>query len=171
MTATARLLDRPVSGSSLAPAMTASARPVRAGRMDFSATDTAPYWARQFARRFLGNCDAITADTAESAVLLVSELVTNAYEATAPDVIRDLPYSQRLVAPVITLSLRHFPAVLLIEVIDSSPDMPHLENSGPDDEGGRGLFVTQELSLDWGYFPVHRIGKCVYAILPAGAAP
>ena len=168
MTANGRLLDRPVTGSvtELAPA---SPRPLRAGCMDFSALESAPYWARKFARRFLGHCHDITTETAENAVLLVSELVTNAYQATGVPADPETTYSQRANAPVITLSLRHFRAVLLIEVIDSSPLMPHLEDSGTDDENGRGLILAEALSAGWGYFPVSGGGKCVYCILRAVA--
>lgn len=61
---------------------------------------------------------------------------------------------------------RRFPAVLLIEVIDSSPLMPHLEDAGADDEHGRGLMLTEALSADWGYFSIRRSGKCVFCISP-----
>lgn len=164
MTANGRLLDRPVTGSVAEPEPTpASPRPLLAGCMNFAALDSAPYWARKFTRRFLGCCHDITTETAENAVQLVSELMTNAYRATG--VPPGGTYSQRADAPVITLSLRHFRAVLLIEVIDSSPLMPHLADSCADGENGRGLLIAQALSADWGCFPVPQGGKCVYCIL------
>ena len=43
--------------------------------------------------------------------------------------------------------------------------MPHMEDSGTEDERGRGLTLTEALSADWGYFPVQWAGKCVYCIL------
>jgi anti-sigma regulatory factor (Ser/Thr protein kinase) len=164
MTANGRLPGRPVTGSVAGPAQ-ASPEPIRTGRMDLSAQQSAPYWARRFARRFLGHCHDITTETAENAELLVSELVTNAYQATGIPAGLEATYSRLADAPVITLSLRHFPAVLLIEVIDSSPLMPHLEDSGAGDEHGRGLMLTEALSADWGYFPGPQYGKCVYCIL------
>lgn len=164
MTANGRLLENPVTGSVTEPAL-ASPQPLYAGRMDFSAQQSAPYWARKFAQRFLGHCHDITTQTAANAELLVSELVTNAYQATGIPAGLEATYSQLAHAPVITLSLRHFPAVLLIEVIDSSPLMPHVEDSGTEDERGRGLILTEALSADWGYFPVQWAGKCVYCIL------
>lgn len=162
MTANGRLLSRPVTGSFAGPEAM-SPRPLRAGYMDFAALDSAPYWARKFTRRFIGHCHDITTETAENAELLVSELVTNSYLATG--VPADAPYSQRSAAPVIRLSLRRFPAVLLIEVIDSSALMPHMADPGDGDENGRGLLLTDVLSAEWGYFPVPRNGKCVYCIL------
>jgi anti-sigma regulatory factor (Ser/Thr protein kinase) len=133
--------------------------------MDFAALNSAPHWARKFTRRFLGCCHGITTETAENAELLVSELVTNAYQATG--IPPDAPYSKRTAAPVIRLSLRRFSAALLIEVIDVSPLMPHLANSGTDDENGRGLLLTDALSAEWGSFPILPDRKCVYCILRA----
>ncbi len=169
MTANARLLNRPVTESVTALIPAVSPRPLRAAHMDFSALESAPYWARKFARRFLGHCHDITRETAENAELLVSELVTNAYQATGVPSGPETTYSQRADAPVITLSLRHFRAELLIEVIDSSPLMPHLTDPGIDAENGHGLMLTEALSTEWGYFPVSYGGKCVYCVLPTGA--
>jgi anti-sigma regulatory factor (Ser/Thr protein kinase) len=92
----------------------------------------------------------------EMANLLISELVTNAYNAMS-----DLAY-----ATVIEFSLRLFADRLLIEVIDSSPDHPVL--NPPDDpsaENGRGLSIVADLSSEWGYFR-HQGKKVVYCILP-----
>ena len=65
---------------------------------------------------------------------------------------------------VISLSLRHFPRGLLIEVIDSSPEPPVLAKPDADMEHGRGLWIVAALSREWGYFPVHN-GKSVYSML------
>lgn len=165
MTANGRLLDSPVTGS-FTQKVPASLSLLRAGFMDFAALESAPYWARKFTRRFLGCCHGITTETAENAELLVSELVTNAYQAAG--VPPGAPYSERAAAPVITLSLRHFPAVLLAEVIDTAPAMPHIADAGTDDENGRGLLLTEALSTQWGYFPVPPDRKCVYCILRVG---
>jgi anti-sigma regulatory factor (Ser/Thr protein kinase) len=165
MTANGRLLDRPVTGSFTQP-VPGPLRLLRAGYMDFAALESAPFWARKFTRRFLGCCHGIATDTAENAELLVSELVTNAYQATG--VTSGAPYSERSAAPVIRLSLRHFPAVLLIEVIDASTAMPHMTDSGTGDESGRGLLMADALSAEWGYFPVSPDGKCVYCVLRTG---
>lgn len=162
MTANGRLLERPVTGSFARP-VPESLRLLRAGFMDFASLESAPYWARKFTRRFLGCCHGISTETGENAELLVSELVTNAYQATgAPP---GASYSEVVAAPVIRLSLRHFPAVLLIEVIDTTPVMPHLADAGTDEENGCGLLLTDALSAQWGYFPVPPDGKCVYCIL------
>jgi hypothetical protein len=69
-----------------------------------------------------------------------------------------------VVTAVISLSLRHFSHGLLIEVIDSSPELPALVKLDPDTEHGRGLWIVAALSREWGYFPV-RNEKCVYSLL------
>lgn len=168
VTANGQLPDLPVTGS-VTELVPASPRPLRAGCTDFSALDSAPYRARKFARHFLDTCHGITKETAENAELLVSELVTNAYQAADVSIDPHATCSQCAEASVITLSLRQFHAELLIEVIDSSPQMPCRADSGTDAESGRGLLLTEVLSAEWGYFRVPHGGKCVYCILSASA--
>ncbi|WP_031048412.1 ATP-binding protein [Streptomyces sp. NRRL F-5650] len=87
------------------------------------------------------------------AVLLVSELVTNALRHAAG------PIGVRLV---------HGPAgpgavagVLRVEVSDSVPDPPRGRTVGPDDEDGRGLQLLAAVARDWGTRP-HGTGKAVW---------
>ena len=102
--------------------------------------------------------------TAETAELLVSELVTNAVRF-AGDPARAQRYSERANAGLIALSLRHFRECLLIEVYDTDDNPPVL--SGPDDdaESGRGLILVDALSKEWSYFFPPGRGKVVYCIL------
>ncbi|HVT69962.1 MAG TPA: ATP-binding protein, partial [Trebonia sp.] len=106
-------------------------------------------------RWFTGNCARISEDTAESATLVVSELVTNAILA-----------SMKLDESVfVELSLRLFDNRLLIEVSDSSPELPVPGN--PEDfesEGGRGLLSVSAVSAQWGYF-LYGERKVVFAVL------
>jgi anti-sigma regulatory factor (Ser/Thr protein kinase) len=94
--------------------------------------------------------------------LLVSELVTNAFEAMSAN-----PSSG---IACIELSLRLFEDHLLIEVIDSSPKAPVPRlTCDAEAENGRGLAVVDHVSQEWGYF--WRTGrKVVYCILPLEAA-
>jgi anti-sigma regulatory factor (Ser/Thr protein kinase) len=123
---------------------------------------SAAAWARHDVTWFMRNCrDAPDDDLIQMANLLISELVTNAYNATF-----DLEP-----ATVIEFSLRLFADRLLIEVIDSSPDDPVLKP--PDDtsaEKGRGLSIVEGLSSEWGYFR-HQGKKVVYCILPITPRP
>ncbi|MEU9479433.1 SpoIIE family protein phosphatase [Streptomyces sp. NPDC048191] len=73
-------------------------------------------------------------ETAYSTELIVSELVTNAIRHGAP------PVQLRLIKD----------RTLTCEVHDSSPSAPHLRHARTVDEGGRGLFISAQLSEDWG---------------------
>ncbi|MEU3225691.1 ATP-binding protein [Streptomyces sp. NPDC006976] len=95
-------------------------------------------------------------DTREAAVLIVSELVTNAVVHTA---------SARVVC-----ELRYLPAGLRISVQDQGhqPCGPRL-GRGADDEHGRGLLLVDSLSSAWGAHDAgDGSGRIVWAELPHG---
>ena len=94
---------------------------------------------------------------AETAELLVSELVTNAVRASA-----GLPQRQhRLPAVHLWLSADH--ELVLIQVWDADERMPVPHRPDPDAEHGRGLFLVEALSEDWGtYRPARYPGKIVW---------
>ncbi|CAL9432665.1 hypothetical protein SUDANB70_02097 [Streptomyces sp. enrichment culture] len=73
--------------------------------------------------------------------LLVSELVTNALRHAAG------PIGVRLVRP------RGLHGVLLVEVSDTLPDLPHECVPRPEDEHGRGLQLVASTSRRWGTRP------------------
>lgn len=82
-----------------------------------------------------------------STELLVSELVTNG-----------LRYSEGAVE--LRLIMRE--NTLACEVSDSSGSAPTLRRAHDDDEGGRGLFLVAQFTLDWGVRPTAR-GKTIWA--------
>ena len=51
---------------------------IDAGTFALVTLPTSAFWARRYIRHFLGSCRGISVDTADTAELLVSELVTNA---------------------------------------------------------------------------------------------
>ena len=134
----------------------------RSGRRLSSVKDRG--WARRYTSMFLDSCRGIGAGAAETAVLLVSELVTNAVRfAGGP---RRAPrYSKRANASVISLSLRYFPGSLLIEVFDTDDNPPVLSGRDDDAESGRGLLLVNALSKEWSYFFPPGGGKVVYCVL------
>jgi two-component sensor histidine kinase len=79
------------------------------------------------------------ADTAE---LLVSELVTNAVRA-----------SSGLLSPVVRIWLACERNGFFIRVWDGSRQMPVRQDEGLDSECGRGLLLVEALSQDWGAYP------------------
>ena len=68
----------PAPGSAWQPARPGVPPPLHAGRFTLVTMPTSPFWARRYTRTFLGSCRGISQDTAQTAELLVSELVTNA---------------------------------------------------------------------------------------------
>lgn len=167
MAASVRPLSRPAPAPAPRRGETGPPRTVNAGQLHLSALPSAPFWARQYTRLFLADCPGVTPDTADTAQLIVSELVTNAAYASGRELSgREPSYSARAGAGVIRLSLRQFrDGRLLIEVTDSSPGSPLFIRGDRDTEHGRGLMLVDALSEDWGYYPAPRRGKVVYAIL------
>jgi anti-sigma regulatory factor (Ser/Thr protein kinase) len=90
---------------------------------------------------------------ADSAELIVSELVTNGVLAS------------RAAGSPVDLWLSCDRAQLLIMVRDVSREVPAL--MAPDDgtESGRGLMIVDALASRWGYYLVVHGGKCVWALI------
>jgi anti-sigma regulatory factor (Ser/Thr protein kinase) len=154
----------PAPGSAWQPARPGLPRPPAAGWFTLVTLPTSPFWARRYTRTFLDTCRGISEDTARTAELLVSELVTNAVRF-AGDPARTLRYSERASASLIALSLRHFREHLLIEVYDTDDTPPALSRPGDDAESGRGLVLVSALSKEWSYFFPPGGGKVVYCVI------
>jgi anti-sigma regulatory factor (Ser/Thr protein kinase) len=79
--------------------------------------------------------------------LTVSELVTNAIEAA----LRARPTP--MLAPIpVRLWLASDLDAVLVQVWDSSPQMPVRRHPGPNDERGRGLILVADLCRAWGMY-------------------
>ncbi len=99
---------------------------------------------------------------AETAELLVSELVTNAVHASGrPDVGAD-----KAAVPVVQLWVVTDGISLVIYVWDNSDAMPVRQDAGPDQMGGRGLMLVEALGKDWGVYEKDG-GIVVWVILAA----
>src|SRR5215469_7002160 len=94
-------------------------------------------------------------DLAEDAALVVSELITNAVDASTL-----LPER-----PPVTLRLLADEKSLLIEVWDRSPLDLEVRETSADDECGRGLAVVAALSARWGSERTAHQHKVVWAEL------
>jgi anti-sigma regulatory factor (Ser/Thr protein kinase) len=164
MTSDARPLAGPVIGSAWQCARPGQPRPLDAGTLALVALPTSPFWARRYTRLFLDSCRGISEGTAQTAELLVSELVTNAVRFVGNPA-RTLHYSERADASLISLSLRHFRDGLLIEVYDTGSNPPIRSRAGEDAESGRGLMLVETLSREWSYFFPPCGGKVVYCCL------
>jgi anti-sigma regulatory factor (Ser/Thr protein kinase) len=104
-----------------------------------------------FARRAMSRAAELwrlDRELTETALLLVSEVATNAIRHGAPPV---------------RLSLRLEKTRLRVEVTDSSPVLPELTTPNPEQPGGRGLQIVQQLAATWGASSSpRRLGKTVW---------
>ncbi|WP_407551094.1 ATP-binding protein [Streptomyces sp. Pv4-95] len=119
----------------------------------FQGRPATPARARQAARVFLDSmAPAVEPDTAETVVLVVSELVTNAV---------------RHAGGVCSLRLVTRPHGIEIAVVDPSARPPHMRQ--PDltgDTGGFGWQMVQHLAHSVSVAPRRNGGKTVRALLP-----
>ena len=160
----ARSLAGLAIGSAWQPARPGQPRPIESGTLALVTLPTSPFWARRYTRSFLDSCRGMSQGTAETAELVVSELVTNAVRFSG-DPARTLRYSERADAGLIALSLRHFADGLLIEVYDTDTNPPVLCDADTDAENGRGLMLIDALAKEWSYFFPPGGGKVVYCFL------
>ncbi|WP_165036806.1 ATP-binding protein [Candidatus Protofrankia californiensis] len=102
----------------------------------------------------------------DDALLVVSELVTNAVRATG---ITD-PEAQwpERTNSSITIRLVGLDNCIIIEVWDASLEEPRVKHAEIDDESGRGLELIGHIARDWGSYLL-RSGKVVWAELSISA--
>ena len=131
----------------------ASARPPRAC-LDLGAIPTAPRCARAWTREILWEWG--TAELADAAELVASELVTNSVNACAG-----------LDRAAIRLVLTFDRDELAILVRDDHPDVPMAAQPGADDESGRGLLIVEQLSDRCGWYPLEdaKPAKVTWAVI------
>jgi two-component sensor histidine kinase len=90
------------------------------------------------------------------AVLLVSELVTNAVTHGAP--------GAGDAGGFVTLAIACSATGLRVDVHDGSRDLPLLEDPLAEAETGRGLLLVTSLAAEWGFYHTAK-GKAVYFTL------
>lgn len=93
----------------------------------------------------------------EAAVLLVSELVSNAVMHPARN------------AGPIELTVDVARDCVHIEVEDADPRPPVTRSHGIEDEFGRGLLIVDQLADAWGWTPLRDNGKKVWCDVRAGS--
>ena len=113
---------------------------------------TAPAQARRFLRE--AGCSEHATRLLEPAVLLVSEMVTNAVLHGAPPLVVEVDCDE--------LSLQ-------VRVRDGGADLPQPREATDGEENGRGLALLAALSDDWGVEP-EPDGKTVWFRLVAPLA-
>jgi hypothetical protein len=136
-----------------------TAHPLSSATPPFAALDSAPGLARGHVRAALAAWGI--ARFTDTAVLIASELVSNAVEASAR-----VPFVLGVL--VIRVCLITNGDVLTIECWDQAPGVPVLRVVSELAERGRGLAIIDDLTGGaWGHHPaIGRPGKCVWASLP-----
>ncbi|MCP9211463.1 ATP-binding protein [Streptomyces sp. NEAU-Y11] len=93
----------------------------------------------------------------EEAVIVVSELVSNAVEHGFG---------------LVSLRIRYSDDTLRIDVADDNPEPARQQSAGPEDVRGRGLFIVQKIAAahsgSWGVSEDGRTTWCVLRVLRAG---
>ena len=135
-------------------------------------------------------------EQAELACLLVSEVVTNVvlHAVISPKPRRELVFEAVAVGggpagtgvedwelgsfddppassgTEFTVRLRRGGSAVWVEVFDADLRLPRIRNAGENDEGGRGLYLVDQLAARWGSRPT-KDGKAVWFEVPVRRAP
>lgn len=136
-------------------------------RLKCAATVTAPGCARAFVNHTLRSW--LLEDLVDDAEVIVSELVTNAVEATG---ITDPnpTYADLERLALLAVQVRVAGETLFIEVWDNDSNKPASPppSAKKHDEVGRGLAIVQALSKGYGAMTMKKGGKIIWAELDAG---
>lgn len=112
-------------------------------------------------------------DLIDDAMLVVSELVTNAVVHGVHNSIEDIDGYVDTSAdeqPILLRLVNRTTSVLCV-VRDPNRTPPHVKGSGLLKETCRGLRIVAELSTAWGWTPSEQHGKFVWAVLDATRQP
>jgi anti-sigma regulatory factor (Ser/Thr protein kinase) len=116
---------------------------------------TSPRRARRFVGGVLRDHGVQAGEVVEAAVLLTSELVTNA-----------VLYAAGTINVEVDIDLRG----VRVEVGDSSGEAPRPRDPGPDETSGRGLHLVAEMARAWGVEEAPQTGKVVWFELDSRVA-
>lgn len=132
--------------------------------IELAALPSAVPGARLHARQVLREWSQ--AALAEAVELLVSELVTNAVQASAQLASGQHAGADACGVPTVRFWLASDRRRVLIQVWDSCDWKPQRQEPGPEAESGRGLLLVEALSSEWGASVDTRWGgKAVWALL------
>ena len=135
---------------------------VKQSYLEFGAMASAVPYARGHVRLVLGEWGL--QELADAAEQVVSELVTNAIKASCQLIGSRFGGRWSPGAPPVRVWLLSDSRTLLVEVWDGSDRMPMPKDLDPEGEHGRGLWLVEALTEDWGAFrPAHASGKVIWA--------
>ena len=138
-------------------------------RLELAALPGAVPCARLHTRQLLWEWRLVA--LAETIELLVSELATNAVNASASGASGQSGGPRADGLPVLELFLASDRRDVLVQIWDSSRETPLLQDMAMEAESGRGLLLVEHLSAQWGcYLPEASAGKVVWAIVTPATA-
>jgi anti-sigma regulatory factor (Ser/Thr protein kinase) len=126
-------------------------------QVKLAARPSAAPWARRVLRQMLREWQLET--ISDTALLLVSELITNAAKASGNGTCQDCLNQQ-----MIALTVRLTDTSLLMEVWDADPAPPVLQEADLTSDCGRELLMVDILSDSWGHHAADG-GKVVWCEL------
>ena len=136
----------------------------RQSYLELGATGSAVPCARGHTRLVLAEWGL--PDLADPAEQVVSELMTNAVAASYGLVGSRFGGRWSAGLPPVRLWLVAHSRRVLVQVWDGNNRMPQQREADPGAESGRGLWLVEVLSEDWGAFqPEHASGKVVWALV------
>jgi anti-sigma regulatory factor (Ser/Thr protein kinase) len=133
----------------------------RADHLDLRAEPSAASYGRLFVRAMCAHW-RLDGERINIAELLLSELVSNAINATAIIEANLASGEGDGEKAVIGIRLLLFERSVVIEVWDASPLSPRLVEPTLEQEHGRGLHIVDALSTAWGYYDASIGGKVVW---------
>jgi anti-sigma regulatory factor (Ser/Thr protein kinase) len=143
-------------------------------RVRLDALPDAPKLARSFLGQLL-DLWGISGDLADTALVLVSELATNAAKATGRVTGPACPLNGETI-PTLVISAGAIWNGLHVEVWDNSPALPEIHELDHESEGGRGLILVEALASRWGCYaaaaqPSRTPGKATWFYLDLTTTP
>lgn len=165
-----QVMELPPAAATEATDMEPAPRRATSRQVRLAALPSAVPWARRVLRHMLREWQLES--MSDVALLLVSELVTNAVQATAaPDAGACLDHPSH---QMVSLTLELGDAGLLMKVWDAHPGLPVLQEADVTGDRGRGLLLVDFLADSWGHHPAGQgagQGKVVWCEVGIRMAP
>ncbi|MEC4015154.1 ATP-binding protein [Streptomyces sp. H27-D2] len=136
-------------------------------RLELACEPSAVRWARLHAKDVLKRW-GVPKTTTEDALLVLSELATNAVRHAGRQIEDPPPWATRARVRRFAVMLWCLPDHIQMYVSDEDRQPPILHSPNADDTSGRGLLLVEELSDRWGFIypsPNPESGKAVWAEL------
>ncbi|MGW4805044.1 ATP-binding protein [Kitasatospora sp. NPDC004272] len=131
-------------------------------------TPNAIGWARRHTRDVLSRW-RVPPDLIDKVLLVVSELATNAIQHPDSQQQERLTSAELSKAHTFALDLQLHGQATVVQIADRDPRPPVLQHVSEDAQSGRGIFLVEQMSSQWGFYYPPTGGKVVWAELTPSA--